>query len=75
MYSQTISPSRVTWNIRPCIPSQIRVLPLGSRRALEMKVLEKVQNVWSEHDPSYCQTISFVIGSISRTREPWKTSR
>ena len=42
MYSQTTSPSLVTWNIRPKLPSVISVLPLTSRRAPEMAWLKKL---------------------------------
>ena len=41
-YSQTISPADVTSNSRPHCPSQISVLPVGSRCAPLMCGLKKV---------------------------------
>ena len=42
MYSQTTSPSVVTWKMRPKLPSVISVLPLGSLRAPDMYGLKKL---------------------------------
>ena len=36
MNSHTVSPSGVTWKMRPRTPSQISVLPPGSRTAPEI---------------------------------------
>src|SRR5438067_26476 len=65
MYSQTTWPSCVTSNRRPKMPSQISVLPLARRCAPEMYGLKNSNSAGSV----YCQTISLVRGSTSRTRE------
>ena len=43
-YSQTMSPSRVTWNSRPLWPSSMKVLPFGSRLAALMCVLRNAHD-------------------------------
>src|SRR5690242_6676844 len=63
MYSQTISPAIVTSNRRPKSPSQINVLPFGSRCAFEILGLKKSLSRLSR----YSQTILLVARSFSMT--------
>src|SRR5579863_6518699 len=64
-HSQTVSPRRVTSKMRPESPSQISVLPFGSRSADETLGLKNENGglAW------YSQTTALVLGSTSITRE------
>ena len=64
-HSQTIAPSLVTSKKRPKEDSVINGLPFSRRWALPMRGEKKFQAGLS----CYFQTISFVVGLISITRE------
>ena len=65
LWNSIVERRNVLPNNRPCIPSQINVLPL----AMRCTPLTRGEKNVTAGCPLYCQTISLEFGSISKIRE------